>query len=353
VPPYFPLQHEAEKAAFSDRAHRDTAARHGIDIADAEMVRVAFTSFRYWNRYDLADALHTFMTANGVNPPANALRAPALGTADFLRIGDRGRADWLLKEHCRKVPPNPGTGTGSLVFHRGSVVAFLRAGVGHTFTGLIKLWENIEDAPRVRPKIFLIAVQPSMKTDDDPYAVRPHVNQTRVYKTSYPAITHRGGATGQAAHSQATEMVKGTMFGGTSAAPADALLNKQRKNANFSQDAGCFVGFTVTKGDVGRGIANRYGFTSTSSNARSFSVGEDRAHPGLPTKEWGDHIRAACDQLLALETQLHTDHVTADDLEHAATGRALWLRYKDQFWPCVMPVIKTNEKLEREPDDEW
>jgi hypothetical protein len=248
-----------------------SSPKEGINIKDRHAVNGALNAFKFWNRYDLVDDLVRFINDHGDKAPMNASGALRTAPDTISRIGERGAFDWTpeqLCSGCRALSQGPGT----LTVHRGSAIAFLLSLVGNGLTGIVKLAPEKPGPRTVRPKIFLVPIQPSVSNKGSVYPVRPHLKgmTTNVYKVPLEPITHQQTGMGQASHTQLSDAIK-----------------SNKKYADLAQEKGDFVGFTVIKGDGKRGVRNRYGFTSASSNTHSFRIGETMKHTNCTTEEWG------------------------------------------------------------------
>jgi hypothetical protein len=351
-PTYFTLRMREEQLAFYPKA-----SPAGININDPIMVRGAFKAFKFWNRYDLVEDLEHFLVENNVaipatwkppaaKPPAaarlplSAAARPAAATVPanvqqqppIPRIGERGEFDWVANGHLAACPALPG-GPGTLTMHRGSAIAFLLCKVGQGLTGIVSLSRSKINSMKVRPKIFLVPIQPSVSNKGDAYPIRPADERaTRIYKASLNPITHQQSGSGGASHTQLSDAIKAN-----------------KKYQFLAQKEGDFIGFTLIKGDARRGIGNRYGFTSASSNTHSFHLRDQTAkHPNCTTEDWGRYIASACDALLRLESDATNRDLVLKD------NKSGWEGIKSIYWPTGLPVVKVAESVERpQGADEW
>jgi len=323
IPVFFTLTGREDQLEFYPKS-----SPGGINIKDRYAVEGAFKAFKFWNRFDLVQALDEFIRKEGDESPKGAL--DPLASGEMARIGERGKVDWIQKQYLTGCPALP-QGAGTLTFHRGSVIAFLQCSVGHGLTGIVNI-SRAKVTNKVRPKIFLVPIQPSVSNQGKAYPVRPQVQiETRIYNTSIKPIVHQQSGMGQASHTQVTDEIR-----------------RNEKYEKLTQLNGDFVGFTLIKGDGRNGVGNRYGFTSASSNTHSFHLFEGYKHSNCTTEEWGRFIALACDELLKLDAnEEHRAMVLADD-------RQKWEIVKRIYWPCEVPKVTVAESIENasEPDDE-
>lgn len=335
MPPIFNFSNPIDEQQFSPKGKR------GIDLADKHDVNGAFNQFKFWNRLDLIESLAGFMRANGQQPSVTQL-SMRFDMHSLHRLGERGKWEWTpTRAPLVEGPPLPLQGHGSLIVHRGSVIAFLDAEVGHSFTGVVRVLS--EESRHVhRPKIFLMPVQPSVRpprtSTDSPsvYAIRPHDpnKDSEIYGQKYKPITHQQSGLGQASHTQLTEMV-----------------TAKPKWSNYSQERGLFIGFTIMKGSLARGMPNRYGFTSASSNSKSFRLYEGCVHPLHPTEPWAMEIKFACDKLLEFEQSLFEQQIAPGMLKRMSKGD--WKNLRGEIWGTHLPAVRTQEAVQLDTEDDW
>lgn len=332
-PVYFKLKSTEDQQYFYPKGSP------GINISDPITVGGAFKAFGFWNRYDLVAELEAFIKSKGGTAAEGATAAWKAEEGQIARLGERGKFDWIGKRFLTGCPALP-QGAGTLTVHRGSAVAFLLSLVGHALTGIVMLPNSDIKHAVVRPKIFLVPIQPSISNKGSVYPVRPHLkgdpsheNLTTVYKTTLAPITHQQSGGGAASHTQLSEAIR-----------------SNEKYATLSQEKGNFIGFTLVKGDGTKGIGNRYGFTSASSNTHAFPAFGGTQHTNCTTEEWGRYISLACDQLLKLEA--HNPHRSLV----LSGNKEAWRDVKAIYWPCELPKVLVAEEMEKpkkDVEDEW
>jgi hypothetical protein len=203
----------------------------------------------------------------------------------------------LLPHHVK--PPSD-----ALRIHKESLAMFLNADVGQAFSGLIHIREN------ATPKIFLAPLMPSQGNRDDPskiYAIKnPGADKLfTIYskrKLFFKPIVHFRLLDGvpQPAHKQFVELIS----------------KKYEKDDVASKK---YVGFSVVKGRVAKGINNRYEFVSRTVNVPTFQDAEGKDGDRVAPAEWQKSVRRTFDRLAIAEYAMDRDQSPAGSADSSSS----------------------------------
>lgn len=358
-----------------------------VDIENQEALTELTKRYLMWNRLDLYKKLRAAVAAAMANDRAKGITTavkdvPPIDSA----VIDPNRAIGGHQKEPGGVPfhPHPhyvSSYEKNLVFHRHSVIAFLKGLAGHAFCGAVMLStgrdlvrERAPETPEPQSKIYLLPVQPNFVNRANgrgpaSYATRPHDARklTRIYRNALNPTTHlRSDSTGATIASHLTLVDEGIY--------SKNIYSAVPKGNGEVAGAGRFVGFTVQKGDIETGLPNRYAMTSQTLNGGTFGnhilVNGQRVSVYWPSREWVNSIIEACDALLDVEAFLmeryHGRLGTAIGVLGLGPARTnqLWQDVKKMFWPpiyrprpiggtSVFDRARQQEASTSEDEDEW